>query len=73
MRYGGASMAGARGAGLAGGGSRGFAGGVRNGRFAERCELEVLSLVPEGLTDRGIGEPLDLSPKTVKAHVRSNS
>ena len=34
-------------------------------------ELEVLALIAEGLTDRGIGGRLYLSPKTVEAHVRS--
>jgi DNA-binding CsgD family transcriptional regulator len=34
-------------------------------------ELEVLSLLAEGLTDRGIGQTLYVSPKTVEAHVRS--
>ncbi len=34
-------------------------------------ELEVLALVAEGLTDRGIAERLFLSGKTVEAHVRS--
>jgi DNA-binding NarL/FixJ family response regulator len=33
-------------------------------------ELEVLSLVAQGLTDRGIGERLWLTPKTVETHVR---
>jgi DNA-binding NarL/FixJ family response regulator len=34
-------------------------------------ELEVLALVAEGLTDRGIAQRLYLSNKTVEAHVRS--
>jgi DNA-binding CsgD family transcriptional regulator len=34
-------------------------------------ELEVLALLAEGLTDRGIGQALYVSPKTVEAHVRS--
>jgi DNA-binding CsgD family transcriptional regulator len=34
-------------------------------------ELEVLSLLAEGRTDRGIGQALYVSPKTVEAHVRS--
>ena len=34
-------------------------------------ELEVLSLLAEGLTDRGIGQTLYVSAKTVEAHVRS--
>jgi DNA-binding NarL/FixJ family response regulator len=33
-------------------------------------ELEVLSLVAQGLTDRGIGERLWLTPKTVETHIR---
>jgi DNA-binding CsgD family transcriptional regulator len=33
-------------------------------------EREVLALVAEGLTDRGIGERLWLTPKTVETHVR---
>jgi DNA-binding CsgD family transcriptional regulator len=34
-------------------------------------ELEVLALVAEGRTDRGIAQQLYVSPKTVEAHVRS--
>jgi DNA-binding NarL/FixJ family response regulator len=34
-------------------------------------ELEVLALVAEGRTDRGIAESLWLSPKTVETHVRT--
>lgn len=34
-------------------------------------ELEVLSLLAEGRTDRGIGQALYVTPKTVEAHVRS--
>ena len=34
-------------------------------------ELEVLALMAEGRTDRGIGEALFLSTETVEAHVRS--
>ena len=34
-------------------------------------ELEVLTLVAEGRTDRGIAEALWLSPKTVETHVRT--
>jgi DNA-binding NarL/FixJ family response regulator len=33
-------------------------------------ELEVLALVAQGLTDRGIGERLWLTPRTVETHVR---
>jgi DNA-binding NarL/FixJ family response regulator len=33
-------------------------------------EHEVLSLIAEGLTDRGIGERLWLTPKTVETHIR---
>jgi len=33
-------------------------------------EREVLSLMAEGLTDRGIGQRLFLSPKTVETHIR---
>jgi DNA-binding NarL/FixJ family response regulator len=33
-------------------------------------ERHVLSLMAEGLTDRGIAERLWLSPKTVETHVR---
>jgi len=33
-------------------------------------ELDVLALVAEGLTDRGIGERLWLSRATVETHVR---
>ena len=33
-------------------------------------EREVLALIAEGLTDRGIGERLWLTPKTVETHVR---
>src|SRR5262249_42876336 len=36
-----------------------------------RRELEVLTLLAEGRTDRGIAETLFLSTKTVEAHVRS--
>ena len=34
-------------------------------------ELEVLSLIAEGRTDRGIAQALYVTPKTVEAHVRS--
>src|SRR3954454_13331626 len=34
-------------------------------------ELEVLALLAEGRTDRGIAETLYVTPKTVEAHVRS--
>ncbi len=34
-------------------------------------ELEVLSLLAEGRTDRGIAQELYVTPKTVEAHVRS--
>ena len=34
-------------------------------------ELEVLALLAEGRTDRGIAEALYVTPKTVEAHVRS--
>jgi DNA-binding NarL/FixJ family response regulator len=34
-------------------------------------EREVLSLIAEGRTDRGIGQLLYVTPKTVEAHVRS--
>jgi DNA-binding CsgD family transcriptional regulator len=34
-------------------------------------ELEVLALIAEGRTDRGIAQALYVSPKTVEAHVRS--
>jgi DNA-binding CsgD family transcriptional regulator len=34
-------------------------------------ELEVLALLAEGRTDRGIGQALYVTPKTVEAHVRS--
>jgi len=34
-------------------------------------EREVLALVAEGRTDRGIAEALWLSPKTVETHVRT--
>ena len=33
-------------------------------------EREVLALMAEGLTDRGIGERLFVTPKTVETHVR---
>ncbi len=33
-------------------------------------EREVLALLAEGLTDRGIGERLWLTPKTVETHTR---
>jgi len=36
-----------------------------------RREREVLALVAEGRTDRGIAEALWLSPKTVETHVRT--
>ena len=34
-------------------------------------ELEVLALIAEGRTDRGIAKELFVTPKTVEAHVRS--
>jgi DNA-binding NarL/FixJ family response regulator len=34
-------------------------------------ELEVLALLAEGRTDRGIAQTLYIAPKTVEAHVRS--
>jgi DNA-binding NarL/FixJ family response regulator len=34
-------------------------------------ELEVLTLLAEGRTDRGIASSLYITPKTVEAHVRS--
>jgi DNA-binding NarL/FixJ family response regulator len=33
-------------------------------------EREVIALMAEGLTDRGIGERLFVTPKTVETHVR---
>jgi len=33
-------------------------------------EHEVLALMAEGLTDRGIGERLFMTPKTVETHIR---
>jgi hypothetical protein len=36
-----------------------------------RRELEVLALLAEGRTDRGIAQQLYVTPKTVEAHVRS--
>ena len=36
-----------------------------------RRELEVLALIAEGRTDRGIATELYVTPKTVEAHVRS--
>jgi DNA-binding NarL/FixJ family response regulator len=33
-------------------------------------ERQVLALIAEGLTDRGVGESLWLTPKTVETHVR---
>ena len=36
-----------------------------------RRELEVLALIAEGRTDRGIAKELYITPKTVEAHVRS--
>jgi serine/threonine-protein kinase len=33
-------------------------------------EREVLALMAEGLTDRGIGERLFVAPKTVETHIR---
>jgi DNA-binding NarL/FixJ family response regulator len=33
-------------------------------------EHEVLALMAEGLTDRGIGERLFVTPKTVETHIR---
>jgi DNA-binding CsgD family transcriptional regulator len=46
---------------------------VREGPLAELTprELEVLTLLAEGRTDRGIAEQLYVTPKTVEAHVRS--
>ena len=38
-------------------------------RLTER-EHEVLRLMAEGLTDRGIAERLWLTPKTVETHIR---
>src|SRR5262249_47336482 len=34
-------------------------------------ELEVLALIAEGRTDRGIAKELYVTPKTVEAHIRS--
>jgi DNA-binding NarL/FixJ family response regulator len=34
-------------------------------------EIEVLALLAEGKTDRGIAQELYVTPKTVEAHVRS--
>lgn len=33
-------------------------------------EREVLALVAQGLTDRGIGRKLWLAPKTIETHIR---
>jgi DNA-binding CsgD family transcriptional regulator len=46
---------------------------VREGPLAELTarEVEVLTLLAEGRTDRGIAEQLYVTPKTVEAHVRS--
>ena len=40
-------------------------------RAATPRELEVLALIAEGRTDRGIAKELYVTPKTVEAHVRS--
>jgi DNA-binding NarL/FixJ family response regulator len=44
-----------------------------NGALAELTarELEVLALLAEGRTDRGIARELYVTPKTVEAHIRS--
>jgi DNA-binding NarL/FixJ family response regulator len=46
-----------------------LAGDVAAGRAHPR-EHEVLALMAEGLTDRGIGERLFVAPKTVETHIR---
>jgi DNA-binding CsgD family transcriptional regulator len=64
--------------------ARGLAGGRRCGTagVAARAaalkleqltarELEVLALIADGCTDRGIASELYITPKTVEAHVRS--
>jgi DNA-binding CsgD family transcriptional regulator len=47
--------------------------GPTDGALAELTarELEVLALLAEGRTDRGIAQRLYVTPKTVEAHVRS--
>jgi DNA-binding NarL/FixJ family response regulator len=42
----------------------------RSAEALTRREREILALVAEGLTDRGIGERLWLAPKTVETHIR---
>ena len=50
---------------------------LRDGRRAHPLdeltvrEREVLGLMAEGLTDRGIAQRLFVTPKTVEAHIRS--
>ena len=51
-----------------------FASGGARGAPADELtprELEVLALIAEGRTDRGIAAELYVTPKTVEAHVRS--
>lgn len=50
-------------------GINGVAASPRLAALTER-EREVLMLVAGGLTDRGIGEALWLTPKTVETHIR---
>ena len=49
---------------LLGGGDSGTLGSLT------RAELDVLALMAEGLSDRGIADRLYVSPRTVETHVR---
>jgi DNA-binding NarL/FixJ family response regulator len=49
---------------------RGEAAGEERGRLTER-QIQVLSLVARGLTNRQVGEALGISDRTVRNHMRA--
>ena len=54
--------------GLAGGRSAGFTGRVSDPLTARECD--VLAMISQGLSNKRIARALEISPETVKSHVK---